>query len=385
MILLLNGQAWKDMRNILIHQYLGVTKDLKKEEGVFLKMRLDRVFIIVAILCISCFNYAYKLIRRVNSNVVVSILAGNESNGYIDGIGKEAKFCGPAGIAINSSNIIYVADSCNNRIRKITPSGIVTTFAGSGQEGAKDGIGKEASFHYPNGIAISKNGVIYVADTLNHKIRKITPEGVVSTLAGSGLNDNKDGIASEASFVTPSKISVDKNDNIYVLDFNIRKITLEGVVSTVVDQETRLANGKPLIVSSSNPGYIVVDDEGIIYLANTFGEIMKISQNIEITPFANLNPKKKVNNPYGYADYNRPAGITIDSHRNIYTISREAFGKIDQITQDGRIETIIDSEINESIDKIKFGWMPYWIAIGNDDTIYVTDTFDNKIIKITRK
>jgi hypothetical protein len=88
----LNGQAWKDMRNILIHQYLGVTKDLKKEEGVFLKMRLDRVFIIVAILCISCFNYAYKLIRRVNSNVVVSILAGNESNGYIDGIGKEAKF-----------------------------------------------------------------------------------------------------------------------------------------------------------------------------------------------------------------------------------------------------------------------------------------------------
>jgi DNA-binding beta-propeller fold protein YncE len=122
---------------------------------------------------------------------------------------------------------VYVADSSNNKIRKITPAGVVTTLAGSGRQGSRDG--NAASFRSPSGLAVDSSGDVYVVDANNHKIRKITPAGVVTTFAGSGVSGSEDGTGTAASFNYPSGVAVDSTGNVYVADNNnhlIRKITI---------------------------------------------------------------------------------------------------------------------------------------------------------------
>ena len=164
-------------------------------------------------------------IRKISPAAVVTTLAGS-STGYMDDTGTAAKFRGPRGVAVDSSGHVYVADSNNNRIRKISPTGVVTTFAGSSQ-GDDDGTGTAAKFNNPSGVAVDSSGHVYVADQSNHRIRKISPAAVVTTLAGSS-SGYVDGALAAAKFNGPSGVAVDSSGNLYVADFNnhrIRKIS----------------------------------------------------------------------------------------------------------------------------------------------------------------
>ncbi|RZK73052.1 MAG: gluconolaconase, partial [Pedobacter sp.] len=131
------------------------------------------------------------------------------------GAGFILSFKSPIGICVDASGNVYVADSGNHKIRKITPSGMVSTLAGSGTAGAIDGIASEASFNNPAGIAIDASGAVYVTDYLNHKIRKITAAGVVSTYAGSGTAGDADGIGNGALFRNPFGIAIDASGVMY--------------------------------------------------------------------------------------------------------------------------------------------------------------------------
>jgi hypothetical protein len=136
---------------------------------------------------------------------------------------------------VDASGNVYVADYFNNKIRKITPASVVSTLAGSESQGSADGTGSVASFNDPSGEAVDASGNVYVADYFNNKIRKITPAGVVSTFAGTGVSGNTNGIGSLATFNTPSGVALDAYGNIYVAAYNrIRKITSVGVVSSLV-------------------------------------------------------------------------------------------------------------------------------------------------------
>jgi sugar lactone lactonase YvrE len=160
-----------------------------------------------------------------NSNVVVSTFAGSPGQqGSTDGTGSAARFFSPQGIASDSSGNIFVADTYNNTIRKITPAGVVTTLAGSpGQQGLVDGTGSAARFRLPMGITVASSGNIYVADTLNGAVvRKITSAGVVTTLAQNVILSN------------PAKLCVDSSENVYgssAGQHSLFKITPDGTVT----------------------------------------------------------------------------------------------------------------------------------------------------------
>ncbi|MBI5068370.1 MAG: hypothetical protein HZB56_09010 [Deltaproteobacteria bacterium] len=180
-------------------------------------------------------DYGYGSIRRVTPAGVVTTIAGlARSPGSADGTGADARFLGPSGLVVLPSGDIYVADQGNHTIRRIAPGGVVTTFAGTaGVQGAADGTGPAASFFHPFAIAVDSQGNLFVTDKDNKKIRKITPDGAVTTFAGSGAHGNTDATGTAASFYYPSGIAIDSADNLYVTDAAaIRKITPAGEVTT---------------------------------------------------------------------------------------------------------------------------------------------------------
>lgn len=174
------------------------------------------------------FQASQHTIRAINpSTLQVTTFVGGIS-GFVDGIGSAAKFKDPQDIVVDVSGNLYVADAGNYRIRKITPAGVVSTFAGNGQSSSQDGVGTNASFVNPTGLAFDKNGNLYVSD--NSAIRKIDPFGVVTTIAGTGSVGSADGIGKNASFNWAHGIEFDANGTtLYVADRGnnkLRKITI---------------------------------------------------------------------------------------------------------------------------------------------------------------
>ena len=170
-------------------------------------------------------DFDNKRIRRISSTGQVTTIAGNGNDGFIDGNSSIAQFSSPAGIVVDKQGNLFVADL--NRVRKITPSGVVSTFAGSDSTGYRDGQHGDALFSFIIDMVIDQDGNIYLSD--DNRIRKITPQGLVSTLAGS-IAGYQDGDAMSAKFSSPGGLGIDKQGNIYVADINnhrIRKISFE--------------------------------------------------------------------------------------------------------------------------------------------------------------
>src|SRR6266550_7463433 len=219
-------------------------------------------------------------IRKVTSAGVVTTFAGAAGGfGNVNGTGSAARFNNPYGVAATSTGTIYVADSRNMVIRKITPARAVTTFAGSattdgGGIGSSDGTGRTARFNYPNGVAVTGT-TVYVADTYNHTIRKITSNGVVTTFAGNaGVFGSADGTGSAAQFYLPFGVAADKAGNLYVADYSnstIRKITSAGVVTTLAGTAGVIgsADGSGSAAQFFYPFAVAVDGAGNVYVGDT--------------------------------------------------------------------------------------------------------------------
>jgi hypothetical protein len=181
-------------------------------------------------------------IRKVTPAGVVTTLAGLAgSTGTTNGAGSTARFSYPSGAAVDSGGNVFVADAGNHSIRKVTSAGVVTTLAGlAGSPGANNGTGSAARFDYPYGVAVDSGGNVYVADDYNHTVRKITPAGEVTTLAGqAGSSGTNDGTGTAANFSYPQGVAVDSGGNLYVADtynHTIRQITPVGEVTTLAGQ-----------------------------------------------------------------------------------------------------------------------------------------------------
>lgn len=220
-------------------------------------------------------------VRKIGLGGVVTTLAGAAfQKGSTDGTGTAARFDQPFGIAVDANGNVYVSDATMNTIRKITPAGVVTTLAGTaGQVGSTDGTGPAARFAVPYGVAVDSAGNVYVADHGNHVVRKITSAGVVTTLAGSGTAGLTDGTGTAAKFNFLSGVAVDANGVVFVADtdnHSIRQITAAGVVTTIGGTNvTGSTNGSGTAARFYNPKGIAIDKNGVLYIADRGNHIIR--------------------------------------------------------------------------------------------------------------
>lgn len=215
-------------------------------------------------------------------------LAGRASVGSEDGPAAEARFNNPHGLAMDLAGNIYVADTGNHTIRKISPAGVVSTFAGMTQEsGSTNGTGSAARFNGPQGVAVDLNGNVYVADTGNHTIRKITPAGVVTTLAGqAGSKGMADGAPASALFDSPNRLTVDTHGNVYLSNNGVRKISASQVQTLPIPTQATDPDGKTVTVYTGICP--AVDASGQLYFATSVpGEIMRSDSAGSATVFRN--------------------------------------------------------------------------------------------------
>jgi sugar lactone lactonase YvrE len=320
-----------------------------------------------------------------------------------------ARFSSPQGVAIDGAGNVYVADSLNHTIRKISPAGMVTTLAGTaGQSDSIDGTGSAARFASPKGIAVDGIGNIYVADTFNDTIRKITPDGATLTLAGGpGLNGPADGIGNVARFSSPQGIAVDGSGNIYVADEvnqTIRKITPGWVMAAPppiaagrngsapaagAGNATRFNLACGVTVDGSGTVYVgddsaAVDSSGNVYLGNG-NAARKISPGWVVTTLAgSAGQSGSADGKGSDARFNNPQGLALDGSGNIYVGDKDN-DTIRKITPDGVVTTLAGSAGNSGStdgvgDEARFSY-PQDLALDGSGNIYVTS--GNTIRKIT--
>jgi DNA-binding beta-propeller fold protein YncE len=334
-------------------------------------------------------------IRKITSAGVVTTLAGLAGNsGSTDATGGSARFYEPEGVAVNNAGtLIYVADTWNHTIRQVTSAGAVTTLAGSaGNYGSANGTGASASFDQPQGLAVDGAGNVYVGDTGNQMIRQITPAGVVTTLAGSTNYGSANGTGASASFWNPQGVALDNATNLYVADsFNnaIRKITPAGVVTTLAGTAGSFgsADGTGAAARFWLPQSVAVDTNGNVYVADSAsGTIREIASGAVVTTLAGSASTGSADGTGSGARFYWPSGAAVDTSGNSYVADTEN-STIRTVTSAGVVSTLAGSAGNFGSTDATGGnarfYGPQAIAVDSSDNLYVADTANHTIRKIT--
>lgn len=279
---------------------------------------------------------------------IVSTLAGDGfgNNGWVDGTGTAARFWEPHGVATDAAGNVYVADRYNHRIRKITPAGVVTTIAGNGTAGFADGPAASAQFNSPIGIVVAPDGSVYVNDLLNYRIRKIS-NGVVSTYVGTGVPSNNDGPVATATVNSISNMVIDNNGNMFFSAGNkIRKISNSTVSTYTGDDIGGYTDGSIASAKFYDVRQLAIDSLDNLYLAEfVTSRIRKINTTTGVV--STLAGLPASNSPgiseggFGtYARLNQPIGITVGQGGYVYICETNGSPRIKKITPQGYVTTI---------------------------------------------
>jgi hypothetical protein len=335
-------------------------------------------------------------IRKVTPAGVVTTLAGLAgSYGSSDGTGSEARFRWPSGVAADGAGNVYVADTYNQTVRKITPEGAVTTFAGlAGSYGSGDGTGSEARFYLPHAVAADVAGNVYVADRDNHTIRQVTPGGVVTTLAGqAGSYGSSDGTGSGARFYQPFGVGVDVAGNVYVADtrnYMIRKVTPGGVVTTLAGLPGSYGStdGTGAAARFCYPGAVASDAAGNLYVADTSNHtIRKVAPSGSVTTLAGMAGSiGSADGTGSAARFYRPCGVAVDGAGNVY-VADQYNHTIRKVTAAGVVTTLAgqagSSGSSDGTDGAARFYWPSGVTSDGAGNVYVADYGNHTIRRVT--
>ncbi|MDX2128144.1 MAG: NHL repeat-containing protein [Chloroherpetonaceae bacterium] len=324
-----------------------------------------------------------------DSNYVASTVAGNGTLGFVNGAVENASFNNPYGITIGNDGVIYVSDNGNHVIRKILPTGVVQTLSGNGSSGSQNGLPDSTRFNSPIRLAVDSLGNVYVADFNNNVIRKVTPDGVSSVYAGSGVAGFADGDSTQAQFYSPAGICLAPGLILYVTDFNghrVRKITPDRKVTTYAGSGiSGFADGIGISAQFLGPSDVAIDKSGNLYVSEFLSNrIRKISPDQSVRVFAGGTSAGFADGSGSSAQFNSPDGITVDSAGAVWVCDRgnNLFRKI---SLDGRVSTIAGCSAQGFSDgrgkDIRLN-APRDVAIDANGNFIIADGISNRIRKI---
>jgi trimeric autotransporter adhesin len=308
----------------------------------------------------------------------------------------------PDGIAVDKTGNVYISDLLNNRVRMVTPSGTISTFAGNGLPGfgGDGGAATSAELNQPAGLAVDSSGNVYIADSNNSVIRKVNPQGVISTVAGTGGTEGyagDGGAATKAALMAPLGVAVDAAGNLYIADYYgwIREVNAStGVISTLAGNGTNGYSGDGGSATSAqfyNPIGVAVDSSGNVYIADSGNGAVRMVSNGTITTIAGNGTLAYVGDggPASQAEFSAISGIAVDAQGNIYvadtsndavrlfplggTVSTVAGNGTQGYTGDGGPATV--AELNN----------PRAVAVTPSGNVYVADTGNNSVRMLTRQ
>lgn len=339
-------------------------------------------------------DYFNNTIRQVSTGGTVMTVAGLAgTTGSADGASSSARFWAPQGLAAATSGSIYIADTGNSTIRTMTAAGVVNTFAGSPSAGSANGATSISRFYSPQNLAVDNSSNIYVADTQNSIIRKITLTGTVSILAGSvGTAGSQDGNGPGALFSGPQGIAVDSGGNVYVADTGnstIREITPGGASSTVAGLagQPGVQDGSGTNAQFNNPEGIAVDSSGNIYVADTWNHtIREISGGASTTLAGEAGVFGSFDGTNSAARFNCPTGLAVDGSDNLYVCDYNN-DTIRKVAPGGVVTTVAGTAgIWGSADGTNGNasfLQPAGIGVDSSDNLYVVDSGNHTLRKIT--
>ncbi|MFA4828189.1 MAG: RHS repeat-associated core domain-containing protein [Thermodesulfovibrionales bacterium] len=349
-------------------------------------------------------NTLYKGDGTTNKNNVriITTVAGNGQNDFSGdgGTAIQASLKWPYEVVVDNAGNIYIVDTSNNRIRKVDTSGIITTVAGNGQWGhsGDNGFATQASLRTPSGIAVDNAGNIYIADTYNHRIKKVDASGIITTVAGNGQYgfSGNGGPATQATLSFPMGVVVDNAGDIYIADtYNnrIRKVDTNGIITTIAGNGYFGFSGDGGSATQTRltiPHEVAVDSAGNIYIADTYNHrIRKVDTNGIITTIAGNGQGGFSGDgvPATQAMLKNPRRVTVDNAENIYIADTDNH-RIRKVDTSGIITTVAG--------KGQYGFSgdggtaiqamlayPYGVAVDSADNIYIVDTNNHRIRKVS--
>jgi trimeric autotransporter adhesin len=299
-------------------------------------------------------------VYHVSANGGLSDIAGNGTRGFSGDGGKatsaqlsSAQLSRTGGLAVDSAGNLYIADDLNYRIRKVTPAGVITTVAGNGTKGHSGDGGKAASAQLSRtgGLTVDSAGSLYIAG--DNRVRKVAPEGVITTVAGNGVQGfSGDGGKATAAQLTPTELAVDAAGNLYIADFlnfRIRKVTPDGTITTVAGNGIAGFSGdggKATSAQLSRPAGLAVDSADNLYIADEGNfRIRKVTPKGIITTVAGDREKRVCSDRGEIASDSDPRGgpkgLAVDSAGNLYFLCQFPKIRIRKITPDGKLSSLV--------------------------------------------
>jgi len=335
----------------------------------------------------------YNHVRKVDTNGIITSMAGGGHNGLGDGgPATNASLNKPSGVAVDASGRVYIADQNNSLVRKVDTNGIITTLAGGGS-GGDGGAATNASVNHPAGVASDPAGNLYIADTGNNRIRKVDTNGIITTIAGNGFGAfaGDGGAAIHASLSGPTGVAVDAVGNLYIADEGnqrVRKVSTSGVISTVTGTSSAGYfgdGGAAAIASLNNPRGVAMDAVGNLYIADSSNKrIRKVDTNGIITTVAGGGSSGD-GGPATSASLNWPAGVVLDAIGDLYIA--DAFNyRVRKVDTNGIITTVAGSGTRgyggDGGAPTNAGlYNPYGVAVDGAGNLYIADTYNMVIRK----